>query len=365
MIMENTLYWLWFTLKKDITPRQQKELLDKYKTAKAIYHTEDYGEGVKDELLQALCDKSLHEAEKVYRRIEEIGGYIVTIDDDDYPPMLKNLHHPPYVLYMRGEKLKWNEILTIAVVGTRNYVKYGKMAAEAITSSLAECGVVVVSGMARGIDSIANSTALKCGGKTVAVLGSGLDVIYPPENRELYEDICKNGVVMTELPPGARPNRENFPKRNRIMVGLSYGVIVCQAPEKSGALISATHAVENNRDLFVVPASIFEKGFEGSNELLRQGAKAVICADDVIREYPYIDLEKAKETKNAGGIEGIDMEFLSADERAIVMMLDDGEMHIDDIARNMCKSSSEINTMMTMLEINGIVKKETGNTYHL
>lgn len=363
--MENKLYWLWFTLKKSITPKEQRELLNEYKTAKDIYYAEEYGEGVKGKLLEALSDKSLYAAETVYGKIERMGGYIVTIEDEEYPPLLKNLHHPPYVLYMRGEKLKWNEVLTITVVGTRICSKYGRMATEAITSALSELGVVIVSGMARGIDSIAGTTALKCGGKTVAVLGSGLDVIYPSEHKALYDDICKNGVVMTEYPPGTRPYRENFPRRNRIMAGLSYGVIVAQAPEKSGSLITASYAIENDRDVFVIPADIFEDGFEGSHKLIKQGAKIVTCAEDVIREYPYIDFNKVKKVKPVKGLEKIDMNMLNAEERDIVTLIGDGEMHIDDIARTLGKTSAEINTLMMMLEINGIVKKDQGNIYYL
>ncbi len=362
--MEDKLYWLWFTLKQAITPKEQKELLKEYKTAKEIYFADDYGKSVKGELLSCLSDKSLFEAEKVYNRIENIGGYIVTIEDEEYPPMLKNLHHPPYVLYMRGERLKWNELLTVTVVGTRSCSKYGKIATEAVVSSLAECGVVIVSGMARGIDAIAGTTALKCGGKTVAVLGSGLDVIYPSEHKALYEEICENGVVMTEYPPGTRPFRENFPRRNRIMAGLSYGVIVGQAPKKSGSLITASYALENDRDVFVIPAGIFEYGFEGSNNLIRQGAKIVTCAEDVIREYPYIDLDAIKPVKKQP-LKSIDMDMLSNDEREIVLLIDGNKMHIDDIVRIIGKTSSEINSLLVMLEINGIVKKETGNIYHL
>lgn len=362
--MNNKLYWIWFALKDSITPKVKKELLDRYKTAGEIYFTEDYGSEAKEELIKILGDKSLDKAEEVYNRIERMGGYVVTIEDEEYPPLLKNLHHPPYVLYMLGEKMKWNELLTVAVVGTRKCSRYGKRATETIASALAESGAVVVSGMARGIDSAAARAALKSGGKTVAVLGSGLDVIYPAENKDLYKEISQNGVVITEYPPGTRPLRENFPRRNRIMAGLSYGVLVSQAPEKSGALITAAYAIENGRDVFAIPSDIFEIGFEGSNELIRQGAKLVTCAEDIIGEYPYIKLNRA-EPAAKGGLENIDMQELTEEEKELVVLLADGQMHVDNIARCLGKTSSEINTLLMMLEINGTVKKDTGNIYYL
>lgn len=274
---------------------------------------------------------------------------------------------PPYVLYMTGERLRWEELLTLTIVGTRRYDDYGRRITENIAKELAEKGATVVSGMARGIDSIAELEAIKSGGKTVAVLGSGLDVIYPPEHAQLYEMIKKNGVVMTEFPPGTRPNKENFPRRNRIMAGLSYGVIVTQAPEKSGALITAAHAIENGRDVYAVPADITRAASKGSNSLISQGAKAVFCGMDIINEYPYANLNKT-ETKPVyveEKLNNINFDELDEVQSEIVKTIGNDSLHIDELSRKLKKESFELNSQLLMLEINGIVRKLNGNIYEL
>lgn len=220
---ENAIYWLWFTLKSDIKPRERIAVLEKYGNAKNVYKATDMDgiHNLSDKAFKALMDKSLDEANNVKLKIGKMGGYILTIEDEDYPSLLRNIYDPPYVLYCMGERIAWEKLLTVTIVGTRLHDEYGRRVTEQLARELALSGATVVSGMARGIDSIAGITAIKCGGKTVAVLGSGIDVIYPPEHAELFEMIRRNGVIMTEYPPGTRPLRENFPRRNRIMAGLS------------------------------------------------------------------------------------------------------------------------------------------------
>lgn len=374
--MENKIYWLWLTLKEEIKENELSSLIREFYSARTIYDIDDKNTLVKysDETVKAVMDKSLDRAKEVYAKIEHLGGYVLTFEDTDYPHLLRNIYSPPYVLYMKGQRLDWTKLLTITVVGTRRYNDYGRRATEHIARGLARAGVTIVSGMARGIDSIAGAAALRNGAKTIAVLGSGIDVIYPPENAEFYDAICRNGVVMSEYPPGTKPLRENFPRRNRIMAGLSYGILVTQAPKKSGALITAGLALEDGKDVFVVPNSIFDFASQGSNELIKQGAKAVSEAEDILVEYPYINLtalasdndtDEAVPVKREEKAQNIDWSSLNELQTKIVKFLKGESRHVDIIARELDVQSSEVNSEMVMLEISGIVRKLNGNIYEL
>ncbi len=367
----NIIYWLWFTLKRNITARERTVLLQKYKNAKNIYDAtalEDI-HNLSDKAAKAIMDKSLTDAQTVRQKVEHMGGYMLTIEDEEYPSLLKNIYDPPYVLYLKGEHIDWDNLLTITVVGTRKHDDYGRKATEFFARGLALAGATIVSGMARGIDSIAGVTAIKSGGKTVAVLGSGLDVIYPPEHANLYEAICKNGVIITEYPPGTRPLKENFPRRNRIMAGLSYGILVTQAPEKSGALITASYAVENGRDLFAVPADVFNEYSVGSNRIIRQGAKAVIAIEDIISEYPYLTIiplsEKKAEKMRKDKLKELDLANLNELQVKIVKTLNNDSLHIDAISREIDIPSFEVDAELLMLEIQCIIRKLNGKLYEL
>lgn len=368
---ENTVYWLWFALKDDIKPKERIAVLEKYGNAKNVYTATDMDgiHNLSEKAFKALMDKSLECANNVKLKVEKMGGYILTIEDDGYPSLLKNIYDPPYVLYCTGERIDWERQLTVTIVGTRLHDAYGQKVTEQLAKELALSGATIVSGMARGIDSIAGITAIKSGGKTVAVLGSGLDVIYPPEHAQLYNEIRKNGVVMTEYPPGTRPLRENFPRRNRIMAGLSYGILVTQAPEKSGALITASYAVESGRDLYAVPADIFNADSAGANKLIKQGAKPVTTADDIINEYPYLEIvplsEKKTEEKQRDKLKALDLSALNDLQTKIVKELNNEPLHIDEISRITGVASFEINSELVMLELQGIVRKLNGNIYEL
>lgn len=364
----NDLYWVWLALKDEIKPREIVELTSHFRDIKELYKKSDRKdfENFSEETINALMDKSLDDANKVIAKIQNMGGYILTLDDDNYPSLLRNIYDPPIVLYLLGQRLDWDNLLTVTIVGSRKYNSYGRTVTSEIAGSLAGSGAVVVSGMALGIDSIANRAALDMGAKTVAVLGSGLDVIYPPSNTNLYWDIVKNGVVMTEYPPGTRPLAQNFPRRNRIMAGLSYGVLVTQAPEKSGALITASCALESGRDVFAVPANITMYESVGTNRLLTAGAKAVIDASDILSEYGHITLTDEKNDKKTAKIpEDVDTTGLSEVQVKIIYQLSGTPRLIDEISRSTGIQSSVIGSELVMLELLDKVEKTDNNSYRL
>jgi DNA processing protein len=223
-------------------------------------------------------EKELNEAEKT-------GTKIITIKDKEYPVLLQNIYSPPVVLYLRGDPAKLHTPM-IAIVGTRKPSPYGLQIARKLSAELAQSGITVISGMASGTDSIAHKSAILAGGLTVAVLGCGVDVIYPPGNKDLYKEIITKGLIISELPFGSAPAKNNFPIRNRIISGLSLGTLVVEAAEKSGALITAKYAIEQGRELFAVPGSITSRQSVGPNYLIKQGAKLVQRVADILDELP-------------------------------------------------------------------------------
>lgn len=284
--MDRTKAWLWFTLKRSLTIKEQAALIEIYKTPEAIYYEKSYADiELRSECRLELMDKSMKPVDMVLRRIDSCGAYIITIDDENYPPLLRETYDAPYVLYAIGKCPDWNEIFTFTVVGTRKCTTYGRDITRILVSNLVHRGAVIVSGLARGVDTVANATAINCGGTTIGVLGCGIDRVYPMENFELFECVKQTGLLITEYPPGTGPVGSNFPRRNRIMAGLSYGVLVTEAPEKSGALITADLALDYNRDVFAVPSGILLSAGNGCNRLIQHGAKLVINADDILCEY--------------------------------------------------------------------------------
>ena len=385
--MENELYWIWLTTKAEVTGFDITALLENFESAEYIYRQENFDEisGIKPTAASRLKDKSLNDAEKIYEKVKSIGAKVITFDSKDYPDVLRYIENPPYVLYLRGEVPKWDRLLMIGVVGTREATPYGVSATKRICTGLAQNGVTIVSGMARGIDSVAARSALDKGAKTIAVLGCGIDMAYPQENRQLMCDIMENGTVISEYPPGSGPLKTHFPERNRIISGLSKGVLVTEAPKKSGALITANFAIENGRDLFAVPGSIFEANSAGTNALLASCAKAVTSAQDILDEYEYevkrLNLEKPKNKllqKVFGGdkpekvnneitvsIEDKKFQSLSDDEKTVISLLMEENMHIDDIKRHSGIEISKLTPILSMLEVGGYIKKLPGNNYKL
>jgi DNA processing protein len=238
----------------------------------------DFGQKLID-ALKSKVDWEL--AERQLERLEKSGARLLTLGDDEYPDALRRIYDPPPLLFLRGSFLPEDE-QSVAIVGSRTCTQYGRQIAERLAIGLVERGLTIVSGLARGIDSLAQRGAIKAGGRTLGVLGCGLDVIYPPENEALYEEVAESGALVSEFLLGTKPDKHNFPSRNRIISGLSRGVIVIEAGKSSGALLTAKHALEQNREVFAVPGNISSAASVGANDLLKQGAIPVTTTADVL-----------------------------------------------------------------------------------
>ena len=292
---------------------------------------------------------------------------IITYQDELYPAKLMNIYDRPPFLYVRGNLNK--DDTNIAIVGSRLASTYGKYTTERISRELALKGLTIVSGMARGIDSVAHRGALTAHGRTIAVLGSGLDVIYPPENKKLYADIIQNGAVISEFPLGTPPRSANFPTRNRIISGMSYGVVIVEAGEKSGSLITARLALEQGREVFAVPGSIDAAGSRGTNKLIKQGAKLIENTDDILEEIlPQFErtiVLKPHSIANSEAIAAKSSEIFSAVDQKIIDFISGSRVHIDDLISSTGLSSADILSALTTLELKGMVRQYPGKFFSL
>ncbi len=280
------IHWIWFAELSHISLRQKHQLLQHFSDPEEIYHSEDrvfaeYPQKVRE----ALENRSLTRAEGILRDCADRGISIMTLADAIYPVRLKNIYDPPLALYYKGRLPDWDEQPVIGVVGTRKATPYGMQAGMELGCQIAAGGGLVVSGGAEGVDTTALQGAVRAGKPVVAVLGGGVDVVYPASNRQLFAQIIQNGCLISEYPPKTRAYHWHFPIRNRIISGLSNGVLVVEAPKPSGALITAERAAEQGRDVFVVPGNIGVEACRGSNELLQQGAIPVLCGWDILKEY--------------------------------------------------------------------------------
>ncbi|MBD9208751.1 MAG: DNA-protecting protein DprA [Clostridiales bacterium] len=286
------LYWIWLALRCGAGSENGTYLMAKLGSPEEIYAADetrlDGVAGISPELKKALLDKNIEICKRILDFCERTNVSIMTADSDIYPQRLKNIHAKPLLLYYKGKVPKIDDNVLCAVVGTRSCTEYGEKVAYKFGAELAMGGAIVVSGMARGIDAMAARGALSVGGHTIAVLGCGIETAYPPQNRELMEEIILNGTVMTEYAPGTEPAGWNFPVRNRIISGLCQATLVVEADKRSGALITAGRAISQGRDVFAVPGKIGDRESEGTNELIREGAKVALSAKDILREYELL-----------------------------------------------------------------------------
>jgi len=353
-------YWVGFNRVHGIGPHRLRALLDYFGDIESAWHAPADAlrrAGLDRRSLEnLLTTRSTLSLDDEIARIERAGVQVLTWESPDYPRNLLQIYDPPPVLYVRGELTPEDE-WAVAVVGTRRASAYGREAARRLSEDLARNRVTVVSGLARGIDAVAHRAALEAGGRTIAVLGSGVDVIYPPEHRRLAQSIAENGAILSEYPLGTRPEGGNFPPRNRIISGLSKGVIIVEAGVRSGALITADFAAEQGRDVFAVPGSIFQRGSVGTNRLIQEGAHPVLSASDVLEA---LNLEQIAEQAEMRAVVPSD----PAEERLMAHLGAD-PVHVDDLAQAAGLPISVVSSTLALMELKGMVRQVGGMNYVL
>ncbi len=407
------IHWIWFSTRPNLSDRAKANLLQYFRDAEDIYFAGEEGYAIVEDLskegLQSLQDKDLAPARKILATCEEKGIRILTYRDAAYPNRLRNIVDPPMVLYYKGRLPEFDSLPLIGVVGTRKATPYGLTTAKRMGYQIASCGGIVVSGMAYGIDGMAMQGALTAGQMVIGVLGCGADIVYPASNRSLYADVERHGCLLSEFVPGTEPFKWNFPKRNRIISGLSCGVLVIEAPQISGALSTARRALEQGRDVFAVPGNIDMPTCAGSNALLRDGAYMASSGWDVVGEYKdqfpdkiqnhckpgqqqaYPDEviraaqeaekplpkvaqkpklfsfgkeKKKKEIDNSGDSHYIDAETkrppLSGDEQTVLSLVEQGKTLVDDIMAEANLSAGAVLAALTMLEVKGLILRLPG-----
>lgn len=352
--MNENKYWLGFSLVSGIGARRLTHLLNWFGDLEPAWHASE-GQlrqaGLDDKPLANLLEQRRKlDLELEFARVAEVGAWLLTLRDEDYPPLLKTLADAPPVLYVKGSLLPVDQN-ALSVVGTRKATHYGFEAAYKLSHALAAQNVTIISGLAHGIDTAAHRGALKAGGRTLAVLGCGIDQVYPADNHDLAQEVTGSGALISEFPVGTAPEGRNFPRRNRIISGLALGVLVVEAPPGSGALITADTAAEQGRDVFAVPGNIFNKSSQGSNRLIQEGAKLVQTATDILDELNlvYTRVEAKTITERAVPNNPTEVQLLnvlSADPR-----------HVDDLARACNLPIEQITSTLTILELKGLARK--------
>lgn len=380
--MSEKKYWIWLSLALGAGARTD-EILGAFSSARSIYEagrTERAISGVFSKAkLDRLDSTKISDAERYIEICGKNGWKIYTPGDDDYPDDLRNLTDMPLVLYCDGDLACIKERIAIGVVGTRNPTRDSTAIARQLSSDMAKCGAVIVSGGALGIDSAAHEGALGVNGTTVCVLGCGLGAKYLMRNEPMRREIAKSGAVISEFPPLSEAGVRTFPVRNRIISGLSKGVLVVEAGEKSGSLITARAALEQGREVFAVPGSILTSSYKGANTLIRDGATAVTCAADILQSFEYIypgalDLsgnsgklpegEKRRGDKKANPVKKLPADY-DADSSKVFALLSDDPLHSDEICAMTGLPPSKVMGILTRLELDGFAEQTEGKNYIL
>lgn len=393
-------YWVWLSSLSGVGAKTAGALLRHFGAPEKIYsaNENDYIgiEGLNSSVVSGLINKDIEPANKILSSCVETGCRVITLQDADYPERLRNIYDPPIVLYVRGNLPNIDDEAVVGIVGTRRCTPYGVSVAENTAYNLARRGLIIATGLAKGVDSAAARGALRGGGLVLGVIGSGIDIVYPAENKALFEDVAGKGAVISEYPPGTPPVMGHFPARNRIISGLSVGVAVIEAPKRSGALITAARALEQGRDVFALPGNVDARSCEGSNALLREGAIPFLSADDIINEYVDLfpdkitdpvdnsnennrfDADKAvineiaenkKVIDNATAVDYIDFDkilnALTGDEKTVAETIGGKALHIDDIIIRSGLPAHVVLTAVTMLEIKGSAARGAGGRIQL
>lgn len=391
------LYWLWLAQCNEVKDGVKAALVRQFEDPERLFFAEKQEildaeiEGLTGEHLDVLLRHDLSAAEETLSDCAKAGLQVLTYDSPLYPRRLKAIYDPPIVLYYRGTLPDFDKLPTIGVVGTRHPSVYGRQAAKRLGGEIAAAGGLVVSGLAEGIDGAAMEAALSAGFPAVGVLGCGADVVYPRKHKALFQETERLGCILSEYAPGSPPLGWHFPRRNRIISGLSCGVVVVEAPERSGSLLTARHALEQGRDVFVVPGNVDMESFRGSNRLLRSGAIAISSGRDVMEEYdllypekllPKKGLDKPKKAEKQepkpeapeilkkktidngnpppySGQNDI-LQGLSADEQTVMTAIGTGIESVDDVIAKTGLPSGKVLGLLTMLEIRKKIVRHPG-----
>lgn len=368
--------WISLNMTPGVGPRAATKLLERFGSADAVFHarrTELESLRLRPETIESIIKHKFHEkAVEELDRVKELGGDVLILDDGSYPTLLREIADPPITLYVRGD---WQACLAspcVAVIGSRMCSTYGENASEMLARDLASRGICIISGLARGIDTAAHRGAIRGQGRTVAVLGTGIDAVYPKENKKLVDEIlASGGAVVSQFPLGTPPLKDNFPYRNRIISGLSLGVLIVEASERSGSLITARLAMEQDREVMAVPGNITSRNSFGTNYLIKSGAKLVQQWQDVVAELPSdisaaILPPKIEEAGSNGNIKQRDIApaDLSEHERQIWLLLPTDEpVHIDVLLETSRLSFGDLNTALVGLDIRDLIRVLPGKHY--
>ena len=382
------LHWIWLAHRPGVSDRMKVRLLQQFRDPEDIYFAdgESYRhiEGMTAEAAEGLKDKDLSFAETALEACRRENLHILTFQDAAYPERLRNVDDGPVLLYYRGTFPDLEDQPVIALVGTRKATPYGLRAAGSMAGQIAACGGLIISGGASGVDTAAMEAALKAGFSTVGVLGCGVDVVYPPSNRRLFEEVAAKGCLISEYPPGDRPEAWHFPQRNRILSGISHGVLLVEAPKKSGALITAYAALDQGRDVFVVPGNIDSAACEGSNALLLDGAQPVMTGWQLLQSYSALfpdtvaKREAPAEAKREVGNPEPDKKDidnpanqpydcmmdrfadLDPEEKALMALLGAAPILMDELIAKSQLPAAKVLSMMTVLSMKGLVTMHPG-----
>lgn len=365
--MEEKLYWLGFSLFPGIGPKRFNILLNNFKNAKAAWNAKLSDlEPILGKVITIKFDEFRRNfiPEKYYKKLQEKKVSFTTLLDQDYPDLLKQIDDPPFLLYIKGRSDIIRETygnscknttpeLAVAVVGTRKITAYGMEVTTKLTADLVTSGFIIVSGLAFGVDTCAHNTTIKNRGKTIAVLGCGVDCCNPRENQRLYDEICANGgAIISELPPGAAPTKGSFPSRNRIIAGLSHGVLVTEGSEVSGALYTAKYAIKYGRPVFAIPGPITSQLSKGPNTLITKGAKLVLNAQDILKEFGIKNNDLRSRNKVIKGE--------TEEEQIIINYLYNENLLFDELVQKTKINSSKLSTLLSVMEIRGLLTSSQG-----
>jgi DNA processing protein len=374
-------HWIWLSTRQVLSDRARVDLLQHFPDPEEIFHAAagafDGMEGISQDAARSLDNKDLTEAEQILAQCRQKRLQILTWQDAGFPRALKSIPDPPVVLYYKGTLPEFDALPMIGVVGTRKASTYGLKNARTLGKEITRHGGIVVSGMAEGIDAMASWGALDAQGTPVGVLGSGIDRIYPRCNWELFRKVEEKGCLISEYPPGVAPNRWQFPKRNRIISGLCCGVLVVEAPEKSGALITARQALDQGRDVYTVPGNIGVESCRGSNALLRDGASAVMCGWDILEVYQHRfpdkihkNIPEVSEKYEKMAVDNVAASHYSDEdestaptdslEQQLLAFLGPEEQQLDLVIEKLGLPSAQVLSALTLLEVQGLVFTRPG-----